>query len=189
MTDNNTERTLTDNAADVKANGGASADRFDNLHAVLAYLQGDGWKIKKSNLYAHRKHGKIFPDTDGTFARAAVDRYARTFLKKIETGKRVTEASDELQREILAQRKRLNDLEIRDRERLAAIEDKKYVPVQVHMDAAFTMYRHTRDAMMNIPDRISEILAAETDPAKVRETLINEIRQSMERIEPPEAPH
>lgn len=186
MTDNNTEQTSTDNAADVKANSGASADRFDNLHAVLAYLQGDGWKIKKSNLYAHRKHGKIFPDTDGTFARAAVDKYARTFLKKIETGKRVTEASDDLQRRLQTQQEQINAIKIAREERRNAIEEKKYVPVQVVLDAAFTMFRHARDAMQNIPDRISEILAAEADPVKVREILNTEIRQSLERLDKPE---
>lgn len=183
MTDNNTEQTSTDNAADGKANSGASADRFDNLHAVLAYLQGEGWKIKKSNLYAHRKHGKIFPDTDGTFARAAVDKYARTFLKKIETGKRVTEASDDVQRRLQTQQEQINAIRIRRDARRDALEDKEIVPAKVVLDAGFAISRNVRDAIQNIPDRISEILAAETDPIKVREILNTEIHQSLEGLD------
>lgn len=167
--------------------GGASADSFDNLFAVLAYLQGAGWKIGKSNLYQHRKDGKIIPNEDGVFTRAAVDKYARTFLRQVATGKRITEASDDLQRKILSQQTKINELKIKREERRNAIEEKKYVSVQVVLDSAFTMFRHTRDAMQNIPDRIAEIVAAETDPVKVREILTTEIRQSLERLEKPEA--
>jgi hypothetical protein len=167
--------------------GGVTADRFDNLFGVLAYLQHAGWKIKKSNIYQHRKEGKIVPDADGTFTSAAVEKYARTFLKQIATGKRVTEASDDMQRDILSQQKRLNELKIAREERRNAVEEKKFVSVHIVLDAAFTMFRHTRDAMQNIPDRIAEIVAAETDPVKVREILTTEIRQSLERLENPEA--
>ncbi len=167
--------------------GGVTGDRFDNLASVLAYLQSAGWKIKKSNLYQHRKDGKIVPDGDGTYTRAAVDKYSRAFLRQVATGKRVTEATDDLQRKILSQQAQINELKIRQQERRNAIEEKKFVPVQVVMDAAFTMFRHTRDAMQNIPDRIAEIVAAETDPVKVREMLNTEIRQSLERLEKPEA--
>ena len=163
--------------------GGMSADRFDNLHAVLAYLQGDGWKIKKSNLYAHRKNGKIIPDTDGTFARAAVDKYARTFLRKIDTGKRVTEASDELQRKLQNQQERLNEFKIRREARRDAMEEKEIVSARVVKDAAFAISRGVRDAMMNIPDRISEILAAEADSTRVREILNTEIHQTLEGLD------
>jgi hypothetical protein len=166
--------------------GNVNKDRFDNLHAVLSFLQDSGWKIKKTNLYQHRKDGKLIPDSDGTFARAAVEKYARTFLKQTATGKRVTEATDDLQRKILTQQTQINDLKIKQQERRNAIEEKKFVSVQIVLDAAFTMFRHTRDAMMNIPDRIAEIVAAETDPVKVREILTTELRQSLERLEKPE---
>jgi hypothetical protein len=166
---------------------GASADRFDNLLAVLSFLQNGGWKIKKSNLYQHRKDGKIIPDSDGTFARSAVEKYARTFLKQTATGKRVTEASDDMQRDILEQTKKLNELKIKREQRRNDIEEKKFISVQIVLDSAFTMFRHARDTMQNIPDRIAEIVAAETDPVKVREILTTEIRQSLERLEKPEA--
>lgn len=107
-------------------------------------------------------------------------------MKQTATGKRVTEATDDLQRKILTQQTQINDLKIKQQERRNAIEEKKFVSVQIVLDAAFTMFRHTRDAMMNIPDRIAEIVAAETNPVKVREILTTELRQSLERLEKPE---
>jgi hypothetical protein len=184
MTKEECKKFISDKPDDVKTRGGGvSAERFNNLHAVLAYLAGDGWKIKKSNLYQHRKHGKIIPDTDGTFTRSAVDKYSKTFLKKIETGKRVTEASDDLQREIQSQQRKLNELKIAREELRNAMEEKKIVPAQVVLDAGFAISRNVRDVLQNIPDRIAEILAAETDPVKVREILNTEIHQSLEGLD------
>jgi hypothetical protein len=45
--------------------------------------------------------------------------------------------------------------------------------------AAFNQYRRFRDAMLNIPDRISAQLAAETDAARVYEILAAEIRKTL----------
>jgi len=47
---------------------------------------------------------------------------------------------------------------------------------------AFDCARQARDAMLNIPDRISDVLAGESDPMKVRELLTNEIRGAIERM-------
>jgi len=44
----------------------------------------------------------------------------------------------------------------------------------------FNTARTVRDALLNIPDRISAILAAETDESKVSEFLTKEIRQALE---------
>jgi len=46
----------------------------------------------------------------------------------------------------------------------------------------FEVARATRDAVMNIPDRIAAILAAEKDQGKVREILNAEIRQALEGV-------
>lgn len=48
--------------------------------------------------------------------------------------------------------------------------------------AAFNKARQVRDSLLNIPDRISPILAAERDPAKVAELLTAEIRQALEGL-------
>jgi hypothetical protein len=45
--------------------------------------------------------------------------------------------------------------------------------------AAFNQYRRFRDAMLNIPDRISAQLAAEPDAARVYEILAAEIRKAL----------
>ncbi|MFA5323092.1 MAG: hypothetical protein WC373_10520 [Smithella sp.] len=166
---------------------GTNVDAFDNLKLVMAYLQAEGWKIKKSNLYNHRKQGKISPERDGKYLRPAVDKYARTFLRQIVTGKRIQENLDDQQRVKLEQEIRINELKIKNQERRNAIEEKKYIAVPVVLDTAFTMFRHARDAMLTISDRITPILAGETDENKVREILDNEIRQAIERLDRPEA--
>jgi hypothetical protein len=71
---------------------------FDNIAAVLQHLEGAGWKVTKTSLYRHQKEGKILPDAAGRYPKKAVEKYAKTFLKQLATGKRVTEAQDELQR-------------------------------------------------------------------------------------------
>lgn len=45
--------------------------------------------------------------------------------------------------------------------------------------AATKASRSTRDALTSIPDRISALLAAETDPARVHAILSNELRQAL----------
>lgn len=47
---------------------------------------------------------------------------------------------------------------------------------EVH-DAAFTLARQTQEAGMGIADRLSSLLAAETDAAKVHDMLTSELRQ------------
>lgn len=43
--------------------------------------------------------------------------------------------------------------------------------------AAFNRFRQFRDQMLNLPDRLAALLAAETDPSKVYEILASEIRK------------
>ena len=46
--------------------------------------------------------------------------------------------------------------------------------------AAFNRYRTFRDNMLNIPDRLAAVLAAEVDPASVHEMLTGEIRRALQ---------
>lgn len=48
--------------------------------------------------------------------------------------------------------------------------------------AAFNKSRQVRDALLNIPDRISPILAAETDELRVAEILNQEIKAALEEL-------
>ena len=43
--------------------------------------------------------------------------------------------------------------------------------------AAFNRFRQFRDGVLNIPDRLAAVLAAETDPSRVHATLATEIRK------------
>ena len=67
--------------------------------------------------------------------------------------------------------------------RLAKIEYEERVGSLVSKDevqvAAFNTHRVIRDAMLNIPDRIAAMLAAETDEAKCYEILATEIRKAL----------
>jgi len=67
--------------------------------------------------------------------------------------------------------------------RLAKLEYEEKVGQLVSKDevqvAAFNKFRQYRDAMLNIPDRLAAMLAAETDAAKCYEILSSEIRKAL----------
>ena len=74
---------------------------FSDIPAVLAYLQNSAWKVSRTSLYRDHGNGKLRPRDDGEFHVKDVDRYAKTWLKQKATGKRIREATDELQRKKL----------------------------------------------------------------------------------------
>jgi hypothetical protein len=67
--------------------------------------------------------------------------------------------------------------------RLAKIEYEERVGSLISKDevqvVAFNTHRVIRDAMLNIPDRVAAMLAAETDEAKCHEMLSIEIRKAL----------
>jgi len=67
--------------------------------------------------------------------------------------------------------------------RLVLFDDKAPTEKLVSRDemqvAAFNRYRTFRDGMLNIPDRLAAVLAAETDPRRVHELLSTEIRKAL----------
>lgn len=58
-----------------------------NLLAVVDYLNGKGWKVRKSSAYQHHKDGKIRPQKNGAYRVTDVEKYAATFLKRMDGGK------------------------------------------------------------------------------------------------------
>ena len=56
----------------------------------------------------------------------------------------------------------------------------KLIDAEKVKSAAFAQARTVRDALLNIPDRVSPILAAERDQLKVADLLTNEIRAALE---------
>jgi len=67
--------------------------------------------------------------------------------------------------------------------RLAKIEFEDKTAKLVSRDeveaAAFNRFRTFRDGMLNIPDRVAAMVAAETDPRQVHEILTGEIRKAL----------
>ncbi len=67
--------------------------------------------------------------------------------------------------------------------RLAKIEFEERSSKLVSRDdvtvAAFTKARTVRDSLLNIPDRVAALLAAESDPAKAHNILSEEIRKAL----------
>ena len=67
------------------------------------------------------------------------------------------------------------DLEVR-------VLKREHVPYKDVQNASFEKARMVRDQFMNIPSRLSPILAAERDAKKVNEMLDKEIRQVLESL-------
>jgi hypothetical protein len=79
-------------------------DRIESLSSILPvveYLAAKGWKIKKSSAYKHVQQGKIRPGKDGLFYIKDVEKYARTFLKRIETGQKMSVTLETMQKKRL----------------------------------------------------------------------------------------
>jgi hypothetical protein len=58
----------------------------------------------------------------------------------------------------------------------------RYVLADEVKQEAYTLYRMVRDAILNIPDRIAPIVAAESDTEKVREMLTSEFIMALEAL-------
>jgi hypothetical protein len=67
--------------------------------------------------------------------------------------------------------------------RLAKIEFEARTAKLVSSDevsvASFNRFRQFRDGMLNIPDRLAAVLAAEKNPRQVHELLATEIRKAL----------
>lgn len=97
-----TEKLIDENSIEGnEAPGTAAGEVFDNLLAVLEYLKHGGWKAARQSLYRHHDQGKIVAEPDGRFKQRIVDKYAKTFLKQVATGKTVSKNMGDLQRKKL----------------------------------------------------------------------------------------
>ena len=59
-------------------------ESLPNLLAVVDYLGKQGWSIKKSAVYKHRKEGKIRPGKDGKYKIRDVEEYAKKNLQRLD---------------------------------------------------------------------------------------------------------
>jgi hypothetical protein len=64
----------------------------------------------------------------------------------------------------------------------AKAEIGRLVPLEDVKKVAFARGRIIRDGMMNIPDRVSSLLANENDASKIHEILSKEIREVLEEL-------
>jgi hypothetical protein len=62
------------------------------------------------------------------------------------------------------------------------VKEEQLVEVARVEREAFTSARSVRDALGNIPDRVSNQLAAESDPVVIHQTLTEEIRRALETL-------
>lgn len=67
--------------------------------------------------------------------------------------------------------------------RLKYLEQKgRLIPADQVRDAALKLGRQLRDSVLNLPDRLSAILAAETDPQRVNAILTDELTKALEAL-------
>ena len=62
------------------------------------------------------------------------------------------------------------------------VKEDQLVEVSRVQREAFSAARAVRDALGNIPDRVSNQMAAETDPVIIHQTLTEEIRKALETL-------
>ena len=62
------------------------------------------------------------------------------------------------------------------------VKEEQLVEVSRVQREAFSSARAVRDALSNIPDRVSNQMAAETDPVVIHQTLTEEIRKALESL-------
>jgi hypothetical protein len=63
-----------------------------------------------------------------------------------------------------------------------AVQEGRLVEREVEEASGRAVATETRDAILGVPDRISAILAAETQPARVHELLTDELMTALERL-------
>ncbi len=64
----------------------------------------------------------------------------------------------------------------------AKVETGKYVDADDVKVAAFNKARVVRDALLNIPERLAAVLAAESDARRVHQLMVAEIRLALEEL-------
>ncbi len=154
------------------------------------YRQINEKLIPKSALSREGKGKKIL--VDRAKADKALDRHAmtrrdlltddpppdKTTEEKIKTARKAGTASLTFhEARTLAQRFKAAHLKLDLDERTG-----KLVEAEAVKKAAFDQARMLRDTLLNIPDRISPVLAAESDQGKITSLLTTEIRQALEGL-------
>lgn len=94
----------------------AAAGKFPSMTAALVYLQQNGWKIKSTTFKNDRKKGRFLADADGYFHKEELDRYAKAWLKRNDTGKREGDDEVALRQKKLERELRALEIEVERKE-------------------------------------------------------------------------
>ncbi len=70
-----------------------------NPQKVARYLSAQGWKVSRQTVQRHKKEGKIIPQADRSFRISDIEKYADTYLQRLDGSQ--TGKGDHLQREKL----------------------------------------------------------------------------------------
>lgn len=95
---------------------------------VFRWLTANGWQISQRQFYDHVKEGKLPRDGSGKFTVRRAQKYARTFLRRTETGKTLAEDDSALAREKLQAEIKLKQTQERRESHRLSVEQGKYLP-------------------------------------------------------------
>jgi len=123
-----TETALEEFAGALEAKYAPDTMTFPNRLAVTEYLKANGWKISKSTLYNKSGKAKLLPRDDGLFYLKDVNKYARDFLKRQDTGQRPQEEQDGLQRKKTGLEIEKLEEEVARSRHKREVEEGKYIP-------------------------------------------------------------
>ena len=105
-----------------------NGESFPNKKAVLEYLQEAGWRISQSQFYQHCKEGLLRPGKDGRYSQAAADRYAKRWLRRVETGEKESGKLDRMQEEKLDLELRTARIKLTREEHELGVKQRKFIP-------------------------------------------------------------
>ncbi len=126
------------------------------------------------------KQGRIHPAPDGKIDVDQADRDWNRNSIPVNAPKRAAKSDAAAGGPTYAQSRAVRELYLA---RLAKIEFEERAGKLISRDevtvAAFTKARTVRDNLLNIPDRVAAMLAAETDPVRTHQILTEEIRKAL----------
>ena len=109
--------------------------------------------------------------------------WARNTRQAVPPGTRRSQPDDDIDAFGASQYNKARAVREHYQARLAKLEFEEKTAKLIAADevkvAAFNLFRRYRDHMLNIPDRLAAILAAEVDAAKCYEILTSEIRKAL----------
>lgn len=99
--------------------------------AVLIYLKSEGWDIERQTFYNHTNpkhaHFKLNKEKEG-YTKKRVDKYAKEWLVRKDTGLKVDEENDGLLKEKTRREIKKLDLDLEMKQFKFDIEQKKFLP-------------------------------------------------------------